>query len=126
MHLYIFPGFTNVTDPFSEAEMRQHCGPIFKALMANEGYPGLKRLRVEAALPRYAVGPMAIRTQGFFFKITDVIVTLTNVTLDLQGVQWEDKERVYPTNNVGKLTFGKDLNLIEARVITNSPPPKAK
>jgi hypothetical protein len=69
---------------------------------------------------------MAIRMPGFSFKITGVTVTTSNVTLEVQGVLWQDKERTYPTNNVGRLTFGKDLNFIEAKVITNSIPPKAK
>jgi hypothetical protein len=125
-HIFIFPGFTNVADAFSEAEMRKYCNPIFNAVLKNEGFPGLKRLPIEPTLPPYVVGPMAIRMPGFSFKITGFAVTTSNVTLDVQGVLWQDKERTYPTNNVGKLTFGKDLNLIEAKVITNSVPSKPK
>jgi hypothetical protein len=124
--LSIYPGFTNVADPFSENEMRKHCAPIFKALLANEGFSGIKRLAPESELPKLALGPIERRTYGFHPKITNVTVTKTNVTLEFQGVQGEDNDRTYPTNNVGKLTFGRDLNLIEAKVITNSIPPKAK
>jgi len=119
--LITYSGVTNIPNPMSVEDIRQYFTPVFERFHEHKDLGiGMTTLLPEELLPKFTFGSPAIRTFGFHIKINKITVTSTNVTLALQGERAEVPEED-KTNNVVLFTFGKDLNLIETKVITNAP-----
>ena len=116
--MIIYPGLTNISNPLSEADIRQYFTPVFERFRQHKDLgTGMKIIYPKSLLPKFIPEPPGC-SYGYHLAITNMSVTSTNVTLTLKG-----KEAEYPdadrNNNLALFTFGKDLNLVETRIITN-------
>jgi len=93
--LFIFPGVTNIANPLSTEDIRQHFAPIFERFHNGKDLGiGMKRLSPESLLPRGALGS-SMNAMGIRIKIAKTTVTTTNITLELTGEQKKRKPNLF-------------------------------
>ena len=108
---FVFPGFTNIDDPTSEAEIGARCRVIIDSTLALKAFPGIRSFAPQALVPfhTFQSGPASLE---FHLDISNVTVTPSNVTLLIAG----------QPGRSALFTIDKDLDLNAIKAVPIPPP----